>query len=176
MGKRRFQAITKCLTFTDTIPLAYRDKFWQVRQMIRAWNENMANRFVTAWVMCLDESMSIWHNTWTCPGWIFCPRKPHPFGNEYHTTCCGLYNILFSIEIVEGKDAPSQVDVPYSPHGKTVGLLMRMLKSYFHTGKYAVLDSGFCVLKGIIKLREMGLFACALIKKRQTCLLVSPGM
>jgi hypothetical protein len=137
MGKRRFQAITKCLTFTDTIPLAYRDKFWQVRQMIRAWNENMANRFVTAWVMCLDESMSIWHNTWTCPGWIFCPRKPHPFGNEYHTTCCGLYNILFSIEIVEGKDAPSQVDVPYSPHGKTVGLLLRMLKSYFHTGKYA---------------------------------------
>jgi hypothetical protein len=105
MHKRRFFAITKCPTFTDAIPPAYRDKFWQVRQMIRAWNENMANHFVAAWVMCLDESMSIWHNKWTCPGWIFCPCKPHPFGNEYHTACCGLCNILFSIEIVEGKDA-----------------------------------------------------------------------
>ena len=175
MGKKRFHLITKCLTFTDATPPPYRDKFWQVRQMIRAWNENMANIFVAAWVLCLDESMSIWHNKWTCPGWIFCPRKPHPFGNEYHTACCGLCNILFSIEMVEGKDAPPEVDVPYSPHGKTVGLLLRMLKSYFHMGKYVVLDSGFCVLKGIIKLREMGLFACALIKKRQSWPVGVPG-
>ena len=50
-----------------------------------------------------------------------------------------------------------------------------MLKSYFHTGKYVVLDSGFCVLKGIIKLREMGLFACVLIKKRQSWPIGVPG-
>jgi hypothetical protein len=50
--------------------------------MIRAWNKNMANRFVATWVMCLDESMSIWHNKWKYPGWIFCPCKSHPFGNE----------------------------------------------------------------------------------------------
>jgi hypothetical protein len=56
-----------------------------------------------------------------------------------------------------------------------VGLLLRMLKLYFHTGKYVVLDSGFCVLKGIIKLREMGLFACALIKKRQSWPVGVPG-
>jgi len=37
------------------------------------------------------------------------------------------------------------------------------LKSYFHTGKYIVLDLGFCMLKGIIKLQEIGLFACTLI-------------
>jgi len=48
MSKKRFQAIIKCLTFTDAIPPAYRDKFWQVRQMIRAWNENMASVFVAA--------------------------------------------------------------------------------------------------------------------------------
>ena len=61
MSKRRFMAITKCLIFTDAISPAYHDKFWQVRQMIWAWNENTANRFVATWV-CLDESMSIWHN------------------------------------------------------------------------------------------------------------------
>jgi hypothetical protein len=42
-----------------------------------------------------------------------------------------------------------------------------MLQSYFHTARYIVLDSGFCVLKGIIELRKNGLFGCALIKKRR---------
>ena len=35
MGKKRFQAITKCLTFTDAIPPVYRNKFWQVMKNIR---------------------------------------------------------------------------------------------------------------------------------------------
>ncbi len=78
---------------------------------------------------------------------IFCSCKPHPFGNEYHRAYCGICNILFSIKMVQGKDAPPQLDIPFSPHGKMVGLLLRMLKSYFHTGKYIVLDLGFCVLK-----------------------------
>ena len=30
-----------------------------------------------------------------------------------------------------------------------------------------ILDSGFCVLKGLIQLRKMGVFASALIKKRR---------
>jgi hypothetical protein len=42
-----------------------------------------------------------------------------------------------------------------------------MLQSYFHTARYIVLDSGFCVLKGIIELRKNGVFGCALIKKRR---------
>ncbi len=44
--------------------------------------------------------------------------------------------------------------------------MLRMLKSYFGTGKYIILDSGFCVLKALIDLKRHGLFACALIKKR----------
>ena len=40
-----------------------------------------------------------------------------------------------------------------------------MLQSYFHTARYIVLDSGFCVLKAIIKVQKNGLFGCALIKK-----------
>lgn len=52
---------------------------------------------------------------------------------------------------------------------------MRMLTTYYYTGKYVVLDSGFCVLKAIIKLREVGVFACALIKKRQSWPIGVPG-
>jgi hypothetical protein len=176
MSKRRFDLITKSLTYTDAYAPIYRDKYWQVRQMLQAFNANMASIFSCSWVICLDESMSIWHNKFTCPGWIYCPRKPHPYGNEYHTASCGKSHILFSLELVEGKDHPPQLQTEFDNlGGKTVGLLLRMLKSYFATGKYVVLDSGFCVLKGIVELRKRGLFSCALIKKRRYWPTLVPG-
>jgi hypothetical protein len=73
---------------------------------------------------------------------------------------------MFVMEMVEGKGHPSQVVLKYSELGKTEGLLMRMLQSYFATGRYVVLDSGFCVLKALIQLKKVCLFACAVIKKR----------
>jgi len=72
---------------------------------------------------------------------------------------------MFVIELVEGKDTPSQISKRFLQHGKTAGLLRCMLQSYFHTARYIVLNSGFCVLKGIIELRKNVLFGCALIKK-----------
>jgi hypothetical protein len=77
MSRRRFLAITSALRFTLLNLPTFRDKFWEVRDMIPAWNKHMAKIFLAAWVICLDESMSIWHNQWTCPGWVFCPRKPN---------------------------------------------------------------------------------------------------
>ena len=78
---------------------------------------------------------------------------------------------MFSIELVEGKDKPTDRGVPKfeGRFGKTGGLLLRMLKDYFNTGRYVVLDSGFCVLQAIIGLYNKGLFlfAGALIKKRK---------
>ena len=121
---------------------------------------------VAAWALCLDESMSIWNNRWTCPGWVFCPRKPWPFGNEYHTACCGLSGIMFVMEMVEGKDHPPQVAERYSELGKTTGLLMRMLQSYFTSGWCVVLDSNFCVLMALVQLKKVGMLACTVIKKR----------
>ena len=176
MTPTRFKDITRCLRFTDKKPPSYVDKFWEVRQMIQSWNINMALVFVVSWITCLDESMSIWYNRWTCPGWVFCPRKPHPFGNEWHTACCGMTRILFSIELVEGKDRPREMGrQEFDVLGKTVGLLLRMLKSVFNTGRYIVLDSGFCVLKALIELRQNGLFGCALIKKRRYWPALVPG-
>jgi len=96
----RFEVLTYHLCLSDPNPSTYQDKFWEVRA---AWRENMADFFSPVWITCLDESMSIWHSRWTCPGWVFCPRKPHQFGNEYHTICCGETGILFDFEMVEGK-------------------------------------------------------------------------
>ncbi len=99
-------------------------------------------------------------------------RSSTPIG---HTACCGLSGIMISIKLVEGKDAPPEIQVPNAEHGMTTGLLQRMLTTYYYTGKYVILDSGFCVLKGIIKLREVGVFACVLIKKRQSWPIRVPG-
>jgi hypothetical protein len=48
MSKKRFLLITQSLVFTDAKAPSFRDKFWKVRQMIKAWNKNMASKFVAA--------------------------------------------------------------------------------------------------------------------------------
>ncbi|KAL3780541.1 hypothetical protein ACHAW5_006750 [Stephanodiscus triporus] len=69
--------------------------FWEIRQMIKEWNTHMTNVFLAAWVICLDESMSIWHQR------------------------------------------------EFSGNGKTGGLLMRVLRPYFYTGRYVAMQSYF---------------------------------
>jgi hypothetical protein len=168
MSGKRFTTILKALEFTLVEPPNYNDKFHQIRDLVDAWNKNMANNFCPGWINCLDESMSVWSNPWTCPGFMFVPRKPHPFGNEWHTICCRLSGILFAVELVEGKDAPPEKQRPeFDDLGKTVGLLLRLTRSLWNTAKVVVLDSGFCVLKGIIELRKKGVFAAAVVKKRK---------
>ena len=135
----------------------------------------MKDVFSAARAVCLDESMSIWHSQWTCPGWVFCPRKPHPFGNKHHTACCELSGAMFSMEMVEGKDHPPQIKERFSELGKTTGLLMRMLECYCATSRYVILDSGFCVLKALVELKKVGMFACAVIKKRRYWPAMVPG-
>ena len=51
--------------------------------------------------------------------------------------------------------------------GPTVGLLLRLTKCIWGTGRIIVLDSGFCVLQAIIELAKFGIYAAALIKKRR---------
>jgi hypothetical protein len=69
------------------------------------------------------------------------------------------------MELVEGKDHPPQIQERWSQLGRTTGLLMRMLSTYFTMGRYVVLDLGFCLLWALIELKKVGLFVCALIKK-----------
>ena len=127
----------------------------------------MTDTFSASWISCLDESISKWMQRYTCPGFVFCPRKPRPFGNEYHTIACGESGILFFMEMVEGKDKPSHLQQEHQDLGSTIGLMLRCTKPLHGTGKVVVLDSGFCVLKGVVELKKRGVFAAALIKKRR---------
>jgi hypothetical protein len=170
MPRRRFEdissALSSCLTDEPSPP--FLDPYHRVRQLIDAWNENMTEKFSPSWISVLDESMSVWTSKYSCPGWMVVPRKPHPFGNEYHTVACAKSGVLWQVELVEGKDRPRQLGPPeFHDLGKTVGLMLRLTRPIWHTGKHVVMDSGFCVLKGIIEMRKKGVFGAALIKKRR---------
>ena len=128
----------------------------------------MSKVFVVGWVCCLDESMSPWTNRWTCPGWVFCPRKLFPFGNEHHTLCIVIHHVS-NLHLVEGKQRPKELP-SQDPNrfGNTVSLLLlRMMNTIVGSGKVIILDSGFCILKGIIELMKREIYAGAFIKKRR---------
>ena len=168
MSRRRFEAILKHLKFTTKPPPAFKDPFHHVSDLIDAFNKHSAACFSPSWVSCLDESMSVWTNTWTCPGWMFVPRKPHPMGNEYHSICCGVSGFMFAIELVKGKDRPPQLAPEiFSEHGKTTGLLLRLTESIHHSGRVVIMDSGFCVLQALVKLASFGVYSSAVIKKQR---------
>ena len=59
MTKKRFDEITTKLCFTDKDCPTFRDRFWEVCEMVKKWNENMWAFFIPSWIICLDESMSI---------------------------------------------------------------------------------------------------------------------
>ena len=90
MSCRRYLAMPSALRFTTQPPPSLRDKFWQIWDLILGWNEHMQAIFVAAWALCLDKSMSIWNNRWTCPGWVFVhTNHGHLVMNtiEYYVDC-----------------------------------------------------------------------------------------
>jgi Transposase IS4 len=68
-----------------------------------------------------------------------------------------------------GKRCPTGENfLEHNNKGKTVGLLLRMTKTMIGKGKAVIpLDSGFCVLKALIELRKIGIFASPVVKKRR---------
>ena len=84
---------------------------------------------------------------------------------------------MFVVDFVEGKAYPRQASpLEFEDLGSnTVGIFWRMMKSYFATGRYVILDYGFCVLKGLIQLRKKNMFVCAVIKKRRYWPSMVPG-
>jgi hypothetical protein len=72
------------------------------------------------------------------------------------------------MEMVEGKKRAKDLGkMEFESLGKTVGLLLRMTRPIWNTGRIVILDSGFCVLSGIVELAKRGLHGGALIKKRR---------
>ena len=54
MSRKQFEAILEALAITARQPPAFSDCFWEVREIIEAWNANMTEQFTPSWVSCLD--------------------------------------------------------------------------------------------------------------------------
>eukprot|EP00956_Cyclotella_meneghiniana_P024387 scaffold48896_cov69-Cyclotella_meneghiniana.AAC.2 len=174
MSLNRFQAIDKAIRYTDKPPPTdFEDKFHDVRQMLEAFNDHMEAKYTPSWLSCLDESMNSWLNKY-CPGFMVVPRKPHPFGNEYHSIADGDkgYPIMWRVKIQEGKDRPKKADgswafpSEFESYSKTAKLMLEMTKPIHGSGKSVSMDSGFCVSAGILAMHDHGVYGQALVKKR----------
>ena len=49
---------------------------------------------------------------------------------------------------------------------KTVGLMLRITRALWSSGKAVIMDSGFYVLRGLLDMRKRGVYGNVLIKKR----------
>ena len=76
---------------------------------------------------------------------------------------------MFVVDLLEVKEHPRQAGpLEFEDlDGDTVGLLLFIMKSYFTTGRYLIIDSGFCALKGLIQLMKKVFFSFAVINKRR---------
>ena len=119
-----FENILVNLGYTKNVPPPFCNCFWEVREMLSLWNKNMGTQFSSAWINCIDKSMSKWVNEYTCPGFMYVPHKPWPFGNEYHNAGCADSDIIWAIDLREGKDRPANLgNKEFDDHGKTCGIL-----------------------------------------------------
>ena len=179
MSRNRFLEVSAAIVFTgEKAPTlaqdGYDDRFHAVRALIDAFNEHMSESYFPSWLNCLDESMSSWLSKF-CPGFMCVPRKPHPFGNEYHTICDGDGGkpILWRVKLVEGKDRPKKADGSWAfpsefeqlpPTAKT---MMAMTKPIHGRGCVVIGDSGFCVKDGVLACHRAGVYFQAYVKKRR---------
>ena len=176
MSFNRFAVIAKSMTYTDKDSPNFLDRFHDVRQMIDAWNEHMLTEYCPSWMSCGDESMNSWMDA-TCPGFMCVPRKPHPFGNEYHSIADGDGGkpIMWKVKLQEGKDRPKKPDGTWAFPSEfeekglsvTATLMCELTSPIHHTGKVVTFDSGFCVKVGIEALHAQGVYGQALIKKKR---------
>ena len=93
----------------------------------------------------------------TCPWFFFCPRKPHPKGNEYQTICCGESGITHGWDIVDVRDHPipmEQTEFKTSTNTKTVVIIIRLTRALWSTGKAVIMESIFFVIKGLLEIRK----------------------
>ena len=76
--------------------------------------------------------------------------------------------VVFFVDILEGKDQPTEIGKPdfEAEYGATGGLMMRMTNPLFGTGKTVVKDSGFCVIKGLVGMLSRGVYGTTVIKKK----------
>ena len=99
MPRTKFEGILVSIIYTDQNYVEYYDGLLHMRKKEDAWNLNMSENFNTSLINVLGESMMEWFNKYAlifmCVG-----CKPHTFGNERQTICCGPTYIFWRAQIL----------------------------------------------------------------------------
>ena len=149
LSRCRFDKMLTAIRYSKSDLPRYKDRFWEVRKLIQAWNDNMNSVFAPGWVSCHDESMSPCTDKYTRPNHMCVPRKPWPLGNKYHSICCCVSKLIYTVELVEDKDCTKDVTQEFTDNPKFRAItspLLRLCKFIFNIGMVVILDSGFWVL------------------------------
>ena len=176
MTHARFNEINGALRTAPPSEGGRPDKFYLVRAMLESWQQHQNTYGIhPGHICCTDESMMEWLNK-HCPGWQFVARKPMPWGNLFHTCACAISNIIFSLEIMEGKDRPpwkaaEEFEELFNTNAanttKVGGLIMRMAKPVFNRGCIVVHDSGFSCVPAMKQLLLFNVYSSMLFKKKR---------
>ena len=94
------------------------------------------------------------------------PHKPHHFGIKYHNIVCELSKVIYHVDIIDYKDRPQgMVQKEFNEKGEMKGLTVRMIKPVRGTGKVVIMDSGFCILEGLVLMVENDVLGSAFVNK-----------
>ena len=135
--------------------------------MYKDFNDHMARVFQPSHMCVVGESTVKWGNLCQ-PGVAYMPRKPARIGAEYKTIACSQTGILFRLDLVEGHRKPAHVQLEYESHGEVPGVLLRLTKPLQRSGRIVVGDAWFASVTGARLLRENGIYASFVVRKRKT--------
>ncbi len=106
-------------------------------------------------------------STSSFPGWIFCPRKPHPFGNKYHSICCGLSGIMYAVFLGRERMLPLKGKlIERRRRLERLAVFFSDLQRHCYHWQDCYPWQWFFVLQAIIALQEKGVFSGILIFKK----------
>ena len=76
MSRSSFEKIIGSLNYTISDPMAYKDRLWEVREMLEECDDNIQYDFLAILISCLYESMSKCMNKWTLLGFMVVSINP----------------------------------------------------------------------------------------------------
>jgi hypothetical protein len=112
-----------------------------------------------------DESMVAWLGlSILMPGWKVIKRKPHPFGLEFKTVCCGVTGVMINFEPQEGKDIMKWHDYVKGVN-KSSAWCLGLCEPWFNTHRTLVANAAFGQGKAVVAMLEKGIYMLCNVKQ-----------
>lgn len=166
MSLKRFEWITKMHIFQIPGSTSTQiDPLFQIRDYLKAYNDNLVKAISPGKHICIDESMNQWLGR-GCPNIKKIPRKPHSIGQEFKTiadtrTCC-----IIRLDLCGDNFMINAFENEY-PNKKTISTVLRLTEPWHNSGRTIIADSWFGSPAMVRALLQKGLYSIMQVKKRR---------